>query len=145
MMVGSLLVAAAVALAGATAFDAQAIPKARADIALACNAEPAIVIRWDAFGDDANAADALITNGLGFLTTAFATVCKDADLKAGVGQQITKIALSQAHGAADPVVYLSRGTLNIEYLWVKGEPAPDTAYVAVEIAARLRGEEAEAP
>ena len=84
-------------------------------------------------------------SNLTFLTTAFATVCKDAAAKAETAKQIRKIVLTQAYGAADPVVYISQGTLNVEYLWVKGEPAPDAAFVAAEITSRLKGEEAEAP
>jgi hypothetical protein len=142
-MIGVLVFAAA--LAGTQAFDADALPKAQAEIKTACGAAPTLAVRWEAFGDDEPAAQSLMTSGLAFLTTAFATVCKDATLKGEVAKQIAKISLSQAYGAADPVIYLSERTLHIEYLWVKGEPAPDAAYVAAEIASRLRGEEAEAP
>jgi hypothetical protein len=135
----------AATLAGTQAFDAEAVPKAQADITAACGATPALTVRWTAFGDDEPAAQSLMTSGLAFLTSAFATVCSDATLKGEVAKQIAKITLSQAYGAADPVIYLSERTLHIEYLWVKGEPAPDAAYVAAEITSRLKGEEAEAP
>lgn len=133
------------ALTGTAAFDAEAIPKAQSKIATACAATPELIVRWDAFGSDDPAAQALIGDGLAFLTTAFKTLCADAALKGEVAKQIRKIALTQAYGAADPIVYISERTLNVEYLWVKGEPAPDAAYVAAEIASRLKGEEAEAP
>ena len=132
-------------LAGAAAFDAETIPKAEAGIADACGAKPAVAVRWSEFDDDEAAAGALMGDGLAFLTAAFTTVCKDAALKEEVAKQIKKVALTQAHGAADPVVYISAGILNIEYLWVKGEPPPDAAFIAAEIASRLNGEEAEAP
>jgi hypothetical protein len=135
----------AAALAGTQAFDAQAVPKAQADIAAACGAAPALAVRWSAFGDDEPAAQSLMTSGLAFLTSAFANVCNNPTLKGEVAKQIGKITLSQAYGATEPIIYLSERTLHIEYLWVKGEPAPDAAYVAAEIASRLRGEEAEAP
>lgn len=142
-MIGVLVFTAA--LAGTQTFDADALPKAQAEIKATCEATPMLTVRWDAFGDDEPAAQSLMTSGLGFLTTAFATVCKDATLKGEVAKQIAKISLSQAYGAADPVIYLSERTLHVEYLWVKGEPAPDATYVAAEIASRLRSEEAEAP
>jgi hypothetical protein len=59
--------------------------------------------------------------------------------------QIKKVVLTQAYGAADPIIYISEGTLNVEYLWIKGEPAPDAKVVAAEIKSRLSGEEMEAP
>lgn len=135
----------AAGLTGTAAFDNDVIVKASGEIDAACAAKPALMVRWDEFGDDDPAAQALIASELTFLTTAFKTVCADAGLKGQVAKQIRKIALTQAHGAADPIVYISEGTLNVEYLWVKGEPVPDAAYVAAEIASRLRGEEAEAP
>jgi hypothetical protein len=127
------------------AFDSDAIPKAQAEIAAACVASPAIRVNWAEFGDDEPAAKALMDGGLGFLTGAMSTVCKDAALKAEVGKQIQRITLTQAYGAADPVVYINQGTLHIEYLWAKGEPTPDAKFVGAEIASRLRGEEMEAP
>ncbi len=142
-MFATLLLAAG--LTGTAAFDADTIPKAQSEITAACGARPALIVRWDAFGDDDSAAQTLIGDGLSFLTSAFKTVCDDATLKGEVAKQIRKIALTQAYGAADPIVYISEGTLNVEYLWIKGEPVPDAAVVAAEIAARLRGEEAEAP
>lgn len=135
----------AAGLTGTSVFDADTIPKAQAEITATCAASPALIVRWDAFGDDDPGAQALIGDGLAFLTTAFKTVCADATLKGEVAKQIRKIALTQAHGAADPIVYISEGTLNVEYLWIKGEPVPDAAVVAAEITARLKGEEAEAP
>jgi hypothetical protein len=134
-----------VALAGTAAFDAETIPKAQSDIATACGTRPNLAVRWKAFGDDEPAAQALIGSKLTFLTTALTTVCKDAAAKTEMANQVRKIVLTQAHGAADPVIYISEGTLNVEYLWVKGEPAPDANFVAAEIASRLKGEEAEAP
>jgi hypothetical protein len=132
-------------LALSQAFDGDAIPKAQADISAACGAATAISVTWKDFGDDEDAAAGLTQVGLGFLSGAFAEVCKDADLKAEVGKQISKIVLTQAYGAADPVIYLTRGTLHIEYLWVKGQAGPDIAFVRDGIASRLKGEEAEAP
>jgi hypothetical protein len=135
----------AAAFAGAAAFDAQVVPKAEADIAAACGAKPKVAVRWDGFGEDPDAAEALTKAGLDFLTQAFAEVCKDPALKPEVAKQIKRIVLTQAYGAADPVVYIAEGALNVEYLWVKGEVAPDAAFVGAEIAARLKGEEMEAP
>ena len=135
---------AAIVLAS-PAFDVQIIPKARADIATACSASPTIVVAWDTFGNDTGAADALMSNKLSFLTAAFQKVCQNPALKPEVRKQISKVTLSQAYGAPDPMIYILKGTLHIEYLWAKGEPAPDVAFVANELAARLRGEEAEAP
>lgn len=142
MMHGLLLIAA---IAAGQAFDTDAIPKAQADIASACAASPVIRVNWVEFGDDEPAAKALIDGGLGFLTGAMAAVCKDAALKAEVAKQIQRITLTQAYGAADPVVYINQGTLHIEYLWAKGEPVPDAKFVGEEIASRLRGEDMEAP
>lgn len=141
-MLEALLIAA---LAGTAAFDAEAIPKAQSDIATACDTRPNLAVRWNEFGDDELAAQALIKGGLTFLSTAFTTVCKDPAAKGEMAKQIRKVVLTQAHGAADPIVYISQGTLNIEYLWAQGEPAPDATYVAAEITSRLKGEEAEAP
>jgi hypothetical protein len=83
----------------------------------------------------------MIASGIGYVGAAFASVCKDPGLKAEVGKQIQKVVLRQAYGATEPVLYISRGTLFIEYLWVKGDPAPDVAYVGSELADRLRGGE----
>jgi hypothetical protein len=141
-MFETLLVAA---LAGTATFDTDTIPKAQAAIEQSCGTRPNLAIRWNEFGDDEPAAQALMGTGLTFLTTAFATVCKDAAAKGEMAKQVRKVVLTQAHGAADPIIYISQGTLNVEYLWVKGEPAPDAAFVAAEIASRLKGEEAEAP
>jgi hypothetical protein len=137
------LVAAALALSQSV--EADAVPKARAEIEAACGSSPIIAIKWEGFGEDDGAAAGLAEGGLGFLSGAFGEVCKDAGLKAEVGEQISKIVLIQAYGAADPIIYLMRGTLHIEYLWVKGQAGPDAAFVRDEIASRLRGEEAEAP
>ena len=133
------------AVASTPAIDGGAVQKAQGDIGASCGYTPAVVVEWDGFGDDVDAKAGLNEGGFGFLTSAFADVCKDAALKAEVGKQISKIVLTQAYGAADPVIYLARKTLHIEYLWARGVPGPDTAYVRDEIAARLRGEEAEAP
>jgi hypothetical protein len=137
-------IAAAVG-AGVSEFEAGLIPKAQSEIGAACDAKPAISVTWDDFGDDADAAAGLVDGGLGFLSSALGEVCKDAALKGEVGKQISKIVLSQAYGTADPVVYLTQRTLHIEYLWMKGQPGPDAAFVRDEIASRLKGEEAEAP
>lgn len=137
------LVFAAMALS--QAFDNEAIPKAQAEIASACGASPAISVTWSDLGDDEDAAAGLTQVGLGFLSGAFGEVCKDPNLKAAMGQQISKIVLTQAYGAADPVIYLTASTLHIEYLWVKGQAGPDVAFVRDEITSRLKGEEAEAP
>ncbi|MBP6012087.1 MAG: hypothetical protein KBA31_07655 [Alphaproteobacteria bacterium] len=139
-----LALLAAAALANPT-FDAETIPKTRAAIAAVCSASPAITVKWDAFGDDADGANAFVGSRLTFLSTAFGTVCRNPALKPEVGKLISRIVLSQAYGAPDPMIYLLKGTLHVEYLWAQGEPAPDAAFVATEIAARLRGEEMEAP
>jgi hypothetical protein len=102
-------------------------------------------VKWENFGDDDDAAAGLSQAGLGFLSDAFVDICKDAGMKAAIGERISKVVLSQAHGAADPVIYLTGGSLHIEYLWVKGQVGPDVSFVRDEIASRLRGEEAEAP
>ena len=117
----------------------------RQQIAASCGASPEIDIDWQSFDNDDNAMGALSFSRLEFLSAAFAEVCKDASLKPEVARQIAKVVLSQAHGAADPVIYLTQKALHVEYFWVKGEPAPDVAFVAAEIASRLKGEEAEAP
>lgn len=140
-----MFVLALAALALSQTFDAQTIPKAQAEIASVCGTSPVISVDWRDFGEDADAASGLIEGGLGFLSAAFGEVCKDAGLKAAMSNQISKIVLTQAHGATDPVIYLIQGTLHVEYLWVKGQPGPDVAFVREEIASRLRGEEAEAP
>lgn len=141
-MFETLLIAA---LTGTATFDAEVVPKAQSAIEQSCGTRPNLAVRWQEFGDDEPAAQALMGNGLAFLTTAFANVCKDAAAKGELAKQVRKVVLTQAHGAADPIVYISQGTLNVEYLWVKGEPAPDAAFVAAEITSRLKGEEAEAP
>lgn len=142
----ALVFALGMIAASAATFEAQDITAARQKIAAACGASPAIAVKWEDFNEDVDARSGLIDGGLGFLTDAFGAICKDAALKAEVGKQISKITLTQAYGAADPVIYLVRGTLHVEYLWAKGQPAPDTNYVRDEIASRLRGgEAAEAP
>lgn len=141
-MHGLFLIAA---VAAAQAFDAEAVPKAQTEIATACYASPVLSVNWAAFGEDEPAANALAEGGLEFLTKAMSTVCADEGLRAEVGKQVQRIKLTQAYGAADPVIYINQGTLNIEYLWAKGEPMPDASYVGAEIASRLRGEEMEAP
>jgi len=139
-MLEALIFAAATA-----AFDAEVIPKAQSDIAAACGTRPNLQVRWKAFGEGDAGAQALVSSGLTFLTTAFKTVCKEPTVKAAMATQIKKVVLTQAYGAADPIIYISEGTLNIEYLWVKGEAAPDANVVAAEIKSRLAGEEPEAP
>jgi hypothetical protein len=139
-MLEALVFAAATA-----AFDAEVIPKAQSDIAAACGTRPNLQVRWKAFGEDDAGAQALVASGLGFLTTAFKTVCADPSAKAAMATQIKKVVLTQAYGAADPIIYISEGALNVEYLWVKGEPTPDAKFVAAEIKSRLAGEEPEAP
>ena len=129
----------------APAFEADVVPKVRTEIQTACGTSPDIRVTWNNFGEDAEATKAFIGEGLRFLSNALTTVCRDATLKPEVAKQIKKIQLSQAYGAPDPIVYLVAGTLHVEYLWAKGGPAPDAAFVAAEVAARLRGEDAEAP
>lgn len=129
------------ALTADPTFEAAAIPKVQGEIAAACGVSPAVSIAWSDFGDDADGAGAMIASGIGYVGAAFASVCKDPGLKAEVGKQIQKVVLRQAYGATEPVLYISRGTLFIEYLWVKGDPAPDAAYVGSELADRLRGGE----
>ena len=131
----------AAALTAGPTFEAAAIPKAQAEIAAACGVSPPVSIAWNDFGDDADGASAMIASGIGYVGTAFASVCKDPGLKAEVAKQIHKVVLRQAYGATEPVLYISKGTLFIEYLWVKGDPAPDAAYVGSELADRLRGGE----
>jgi hypothetical protein len=135
----------AAAVAANPAVDGEVIPKVQGEIAAACGVSPPLNVLWNDFGDDESGAGALAASGLTFVGTAFATVCKDAALKAEVGKQISKVVLRQAHGATEPVLYISKGTLFIEYLWVANEPAPDTAFVASELTDRLRGGEPEAP
>jgi hypothetical protein len=132
----------ALAALAAGAVDTSAAQK---EIAAACGASPAIVVSWEEFGDDEDAKAGFSAAGLAFLSGAFAELCKDPGLKAEVGKQIGKIVLAQAYGAADPVIYLTQKTLHVEYLWVKGEAGPDKMLVRDEIAARLKGVEAEAP
>jgi hypothetical protein len=131
----------AAALVGDPAFEASAIPKAKADIAAACGVSPPVSVAWADFGEDKDGASALVASGIGFVGAAFARVCKDPALKAEVRKQIQKVVLRQAYGATEPILYISRGTLFIEYLWVKGDPVPDAAFVGAELADRLRGGE----
>ena len=135
----------AAAVAANPAFDGKVVPKVQDEIAAACGASPPISVMWSDFGDDESGAGALAASGLAFVGTAFTTVCKDSALKTEVGKQISKVVLRQAHGATDPTLYISKGTLFIEYLWVATEPAPDAAFVARELTDRLRGGEPEAP
>ena len=138
----------AIAFAAGAAFTSAApvdVGAIQNEITAACGASPAIDIDWQSFDHDEDAMGAMSVSRLKFLSTAFADVCKDARLKPEVGKQIAKLVLSQAQGAADPVVYLTGGTLHVEYFWIKGNPPPDANYIAAEIASRLRGEEPEAP
>ena len=134
-----------IALAASTPMLSDEIPAAQKEIAAACEASPALGVKWESFGDDADGRAAFVKTGLGFLTNAFGEVCKDAALKAEVGKQIRKIVLTQAYGAADPIIYLSKGALYVEYMWTPGEPGPDVKLVHDEIVSRLKGEEPEAP
>jgi len=134
-----------IALAAATPLLSAEIPAAQTEIATACQTSPTIGVKWESFGDDADGRAAFVKAGLGFLTNAFGDVCKDATLKAEVGKQIRKVVLAQAYGAADPIIYLSRGALYVEYMWAPNEGGPDAKMVRDEIAARLKGEEPEAP
>jgi hypothetical protein len=135
----------AAAVAANPAVDGAVIAKVQGEIAAACGASPPQSVAWDDFGNDEDGAKALAASELGFLSSAFATVCKDAKLKGEVAKQISKVVLRQAYGATEPTLYISKGTLFIEYLWVANEAAPDAAFVASEIADRLRGKEPEAP
>jgi hypothetical protein len=139
------MLSAVFAAAVATAVDGDVIPKVQGEIGAACGASPRLSVLWDDFGADESGAGALAAGGLSFVGAAFATVCKDAALKAEVGKLISKVVLRQARGATEPILYISQGTLYIEYLWVANEPAPDAAYVAAELTSRLRGEDGEAP
>ncbi|MCE9522094.1 MAG: hypothetical protein K8S25_06635 [Alphaproteobacteria bacterium] len=114
-------------------------------IATACGAKVLIEIDRRSFGNDEDAMTGLQDPGIAFLGGAFADLCKDADRKADVVKQISKVVIAQANGAADPIIYLTRKTLHLEYFWTKGQPGPDQSFVRDEIASRLRGEEAEAP
>lgn len=145
MQVWAWALGGVLAVAGGQSFDSTVVAKAQSEIGSACGHTPVISVQWEEFGDDENAAQGLIESGLGFLSGSFAELCKDATLKAETKKQIAKIVLTQAYGAADPVIYLTRGTLHIEYLWAEGEPGPAVAFVRAEIVARLRGDEAEAP
>jgi hypothetical protein len=135
----------AAALAASVAFDSDVIPKVKGEIASACGSSPAISVTWDAFGEDESGAGALINSQLRFLVTAFTDVCKTPALKPEVIKQIAKVVVRQAYGATEPILYISNGTLFVEYLWVAGEPAPDAAFVGAELVDRLRGGEPEAP
>jgi hypothetical protein len=133
------------AVAVAAAVDGDVIPKAQDEIGAACAASPPVSVLWDDFGEDESGAGALAASSLTFVSVAFTIVCKDEALKGEVGKQISKVVLRQARGATEPILYVSKGTLYIEYFWVANEPMPDATYVASELASRLRGEEAEAP
>lgn len=135
----------AAVVAANPAVDGAMIGKVQTEIAAACGVSPLVSVRWSDFGEDEGGAKALAASGLSFVGTAFANVCKDASLKAEVGKQISKIVLRQAYGATEPILYISRGTLFIEYLWVENDPTPDAAFVGAEIADRLRGGQPEAP
>lgn len=133
------------ALASNQAFEADVLPKVQEKIGAACGVTLPVGVNWSDFGDDTGGADTLVRSELSFLTAAFAEVCKDAALKSEVDRQVKKIVLRQAYGATEPILYISKGTLYIEYLWVANEPPPDAAYVGSELVGRLRGEELEAP
>lgn len=135
----------AAAIAASAAFDSDVIPKVKGEIASACGTSPSLSVAWDAFGDDASGANALVASQLRFLVTVFTDVCKTPALKPEVNKQIAKIVVRQAYGAAEPIVYISNRTLFVEYLWAAGEPAPDAAFVSAELVDRLRGGEPEAP
>lgn len=142
MSVLGLLVSAALASA---AVDGGDVELTQREISKACDHATAINVRWDAFGDDADGKAAFMGHGLGFLRSAMQRVCADAKLRKAYKSQVTGIVISQAYGAADPMIYLHERELHIEYLWVKGEPGPDVAFVSSEIGSRLRGEAMEAP
>jgi hypothetical protein len=134
----------AAAVAANPTVDGAVIAKVQGEIAAACGTSPPVSVAWNDFGEDEGGARALAASELGFVSSAFATVCQDANLKSEVAKQISKVVLRQAYGATEPTLYISKGTLFIEYLWVANEAAPDPSYVASEIADRLRGEEPEA-
>lgn len=135
----------AAALAGTDAFDAGAVKTAESGIEASCGKKLSLSVRWESFGEDTDGAQRLMDDGLAFLTKSMATVCGDKVLAEKLRSGVKAIKLSQAYGAADPVIYITQSNLVIEYMWVKGEPAPDVALVAAEITSRLNGEEAEAP
>lgn len=136
------LAAAAPAVA---ALETTEVSGAREKIMAVCGIAPAFVVGWEDFGKDPDAMAGFREGGLGFLSGAFVALCMDPALKSEVVKQISKVVLTQAHGAGDPVIYLTEGALHVEYLWARGQPAPDMAFVRDEIASRLKGEEPEAP
>ncbi len=140
----SALLAAALAISPAQ-FEKSHFGSAQKAISAACGTYPPIAISWDAFGQDRGGRDQFTRGGLGFLVMGLKSVCGDATLKSDFKMQISRIVISQAYGATDPMIYVSDRALHIEYLWVKGEAGPDADVVAREIASRLRGEEMEAP
>lgn len=135
----------AAAISASAAFDSDVIPRVEGEIASVCGTSPALSVAWDAFGDDESGANALVASQLRFLVTVLTDVCKTPALKPEVNKQIAKIVLRQAYGATEPILYISKGTLFVEYLWVAGDPAPDAAFVSAELVDRLRGGEPEAP
>lgn len=142
MSVMGLLISAALASA---AMDRGEGDLTQREIAKACDHSTPVDVRWEAFGDDADGKAAFVGEGLGFLRTAMQRVCSDQKLKKEFKSLVTRIVISQAYGAADPMIYLHRQELHIEYLWAKGEPGPDAAFVFTEIASRLKGEPMAAP
>ena len=135
----------AAAVAASAIVNGQIVPKIQGEIAAACGASPPVSVYWDDFGDDESGAGALAASELSFVSKAFVSVCADATLKTEVEKQIAKVVLRQAHGATEPILYISKGTLFVEYLWVANEAAPDAALVARELTDRLRGGDPEAP
>jgi hypothetical protein len=121
------------------------VDDAQQQIVEACGHKVGIEIRWEAFGNDTDGRNTFSSQGLSFLGTAMKGVCADAKLKSAFKAQVSSIVISQAYGAADPYIYVNERKLHLEYLWVKGEPGPDSKVVAAEIASRLRGEDPAPP
>src|SRR5262245_36160155 len=115
-------------------FEEATIPAVRKEILASCRVAPAVSVEWVNFGQDNGGKKAFVDSGLKFLSAALRQVCSVAAMRAELGKQVDKIVLSQAYGAADPMIYISERALHVEYLWVLGEPPPDAAAVASQIA-----------
>lgn len=137
MTLSALLFSAALANAVQDNHD---IERTQTEIAAACGRAVSVSVAWEAFGKDADGRQKFEKQGLGFLRAAMTRVCADAKLKTAFKAQVRGIVVSQAYGAADPMIYLDNGKMHVEFLWAKGEGGPDVAYVISEISSRLRGE-----
>lgn len=137
-MIATLFLAAGAALSS---------PEAEAAIAEACGMPVKILVREDSFTNFPDDRPALEAAGYGFLVEPLVALCAEPEMRAAVQAQIRTVTLTNAQGAPDPMVYFGDvpGRLFVDYQWVKGEPAPAVEVMQAEIAARLRGEEMEAP